>query len=125
MRHAPSRLSPALLMVGLAAALSGCSYTYTDSAGHEHLVGWVDVTLSEPNPTPMAGRATKVSTLGLAIQDEGTGTGTSIAFGYNQFTTASLRDHSLIAGNPARLDELFDSACEKYRRQCTTQGEAP
>jgi hypothetical protein len=90
-------------MIGLAAIAAipcgGCAVTYTDEAGAQHTIGLVDIAVKAPaDPATLAGNVVEVTSVGISVGQ--TAQGTYVTAGYNQQTTAVLRDNALVLGNP-------------------------
>jgi hypothetical protein len=85
-------------VVALIAAVgaAGCAFTYTDANGDRHTLGLVDITVRAPET--LAGDIVEVTSLGVSIGQNAQGG--YLTAGYNRQTTAALRDHALVLGNP-------------------------
>ena len=76
--------------------LAGCvSYTYVDSHGFRHTVGFVHTTIGSGSRSYDIPSVVKFSTLGVSIAPQ-VGGGHSVAIGYNTQTLVVLPDNSCI-----------------------------
>lgn len=86
--------------------LGGCAYSYVDEGGARHIIGIVDVTIAPSGDTSTyAGDVVDVSSIGFSLTQ--TAQGTDVAAGYNRTTFASLRDNSLVLGNPLSIRDYL------------------
>ena len=89
----------AILAAGIAAILGACAYSYTDDNGNQRVIGLVDMSIgSTGNPRTFAGTVVDLSTIGFAVHSDADGG--SLTLGYSRAITGSLRNHSLVLGDP-------------------------
>lgn len=85
-----------------------CSMSFEDGQGGRRIIGFVDLTVTPaPEGTPVAGEVIDLTTVGLAIAS--TAQGGHLSFGYTRDVVATLRDDSLVLGDPLVVGRLFPS----------------
>jgi hypothetical protein len=85
--------------MALTAGLCGCSFSYVDAQGDQHVLGLVDYTVHAPgDPNTLAGNVLEVTSVGISVGQNAQGG--YLTAGYNRQTTAALRDNAALLGNP-------------------------
>lgn len=97
-----------LRAAGIAAllALTGCSVSWQEADGSRRVLGWVNLRIADTTDSAtFAGNAIDLTTFGLGVAN--TGEETILTAGYLNITTAKLRDHALVIGNPLALSSIL------------------
>ena len=84
--------------------LSGCAVSYVDDDGSRHIIGFANIVIPPADRAmPTAGNVIDLTTVGLSFNDMPDGQ--SLTLGYSRAVTATLKDNSLVLGNPLVIEE--------------------
>ena len=117
-RCAPGQVSPvravapiAAVSLGAALLLGGCAVSYVDDDGSRHIIGFANIVIPPPDRAlPTAGNVIDLTTIGLSLNDMPEGQ--SLTLGYSRAVTATLKDNSLVLGNPLAIKEQSHALAE-------------
>ena len=101
-------ITSGLRAAGIAAlfSLTCCSLSWQEADGSRRVLGWVNLRIADAtDSTTFAGNAIDLTTIGLGVVN--TGEETILTAGYLNITTAKLRDHALVIGNPLALSSIL------------------
>ena len=99
-----ARRRPGWLVLGGALLLAGCAVSYVDDDGTRHVIGFANIVIPPPDRAmPTAGNVIDLTTVGLSLNDMPDGQ--SLTLGYSRAVTATLKDNSLVLGNPLAIEE--------------------
>ena len=104
-----SHRAPLVLVCAL--LLSGCAVSYVDDDGSRHIIGFAKIVIPPADSAmPTAGNVIDLTTVGLSFNDMPEGQ--SLTLGYSRAVTATLKDHSLVLGNPLAIEEQSHALME-------------
>jgi hypothetical protein len=100
------------IVASLAAlALGGCAVSYVGDDGSRHIVGFAKIVIPPADSAmPTAGNVIDLTTVGLSFNDMPEGQ--SLTLGYSRAVTATLKDNSLVLGNPLIIEEQSHALIE-------------
>lgn len=105
MSHLTALASVAALSVG------GCAVSYVGDDGSRHIIGFARIVIPPPDSAmPTAGNVIDLTTVGLSLNDMPDGQ--SLTLGYSRAVTATLKDNSLVLGNPLAIEEQSHALTE-------------
>jgi hypothetical protein len=91
--------------------LGGCAVSYVGDDGSRHIIGFARIVIPPPDSAmPTAGNVIDLTTVGLSLNDMPDGQ--SLTLGYSRAVTATLKDHSLVLGNPLAIEEQSHALIE-------------
>ena len=113
-KRPPRRRAPVgAIAVGAALIMSGCALSYVDDDGSRHIIGFASVVIPPPDRNePTAGNVIDLTTIGLSFNDMPEGQ--SLTLGYSRAVTATLKDNSLVLGNPLAIREQTHGPTERF-----------
>lgn len=98
------RSAQGLLVLGCALLSSGCAVSYVADDGSRHIIGFAQIVIPPADSAmPTAGNVIDLTTIGLSLNDMPEGQ--SLTLGYSHAVTATLKDNSLVLGNPLAIEE--------------------
>lgn len=108
----PRGRAPRLVVASLAAlALGGCAVSYVGDDGSRHIIGFAKIVIPPADSAmPTAGNVIDLTTVGLSLNDMPEGQ--SLTLGYSRAVTATLKDNSLVLGNPLAFEEQSHALIE-------------
>jgi len=100
----------AFVLIG-ALLLPGCAVSYVDDDGSRHIIGFANIVIPPADSAmPTAGNVIDLTTVGLSFNDMPDGQ--SLTLGYSRAVTATLKDNSLVLGNPLAIEEQSHALIE-------------
>jgi hypothetical protein len=92
-------------------SLGGCAVSYVGDDGSRHIIGFAKIVIPPADSAmPTAGNVIDLTTIGLSLNDMPEGQ--SLTLGYSRAVTATLKDNSLVLGNPLAIEEQSHALIE-------------